>query len=191
MRAIPALRIALTDASSAVRRAALLTVARVPHKDLHTLLIPSIYDPVAVVRRSAVAALASLRAPETLSYLLRSLRDEDWTVRREGAVVLSHFPYPGSIIGLRRVLRDSHPEVLREAIVSLAKLHAPVGPAIVPFLDHGSASIRLAAVKALDEIGDPELRSRLVRLLNDRSPEVIEAALILLARPVEPRCKAA
>jgi len=42
-----------------------------------------------------------------------------------------------------------------------------------------------------DRIGYPDLRYRLVKMLNDRSPEVIEAALILLARPAEPGRKAA
>jgi HEAT repeat protein len=132
-----------------------------------------------------VVAVASLRAPETLSYLLRSLRDVDWTVRRTASVALVHFPYPGTVLGLRRALRDPHPDVLREAISGLGKLRAPVSFALVPFLQHQLPAVRLAAVKALRDIGDPASRLHIVTLLNDPSPDVVEVVLNLLEQPVE------
>jgi HEAT repeat protein len=138
-----------------------------------------------------VAAVASLRTPEVLAYLLRSLRDTDWTVRRDGAAFLAGFPYPEAIAGLRRALQDEYAQVVREAITSLGRIRAPVSRAIAPFLNHEVAEVRIAAMKALGEMGDPKFRAHLSSMLNDRSPDVVAVALNLLERPIEPRLEAA
>ncbi len=174
-----------------MRREAILTLARVPDQGVKAILLPTLYDSDVNVRRTAVAAVASLRTPEVLAYLLRSLRDRDWTVRRDGAALLAGFPYPGAVAGLKRALRDEYAQVAREAISSLGRIRAPVSAAIAPLLDHEVAEVRIAAMKALGEMGDSAFRVQLSRMLNDPSPEVIGVALDLLERPVEPRFEAA
>jgi HEAT repeat protein len=155
------------------------------------ILLQSLHDPDDEVRRRAVAGVASFQSPSTLAALVRSLRDKSWTVRRQSAVALAYFPHSATTLALRRALRDPHHLVLREAIASLGKLRVPVGSRLVEFLHHEDSGVRIAAVNALGEIGDPVFRFRLSMLLDEHNPDVVRSVVRALARLDDVRLEAA
>lgn len=182
-RAIPALRAALEDASAQVRREAVVTLAQIADARTTELLLWSFYDQDPAVRQAAVRAVGGVGDDKTLGLVIRALQDVDGEVRRVAASMLVAYPGASAAqFALRRALRDAHPEVVREAIRSLGKLQAPVAEYLAPFLENESREIRIAAAKALGQIGEASSRFALAALLHDSDKGVIRAALHAIAQ---------
>jgi|GEM_PF-1663726 len=182
-RAIPALRAAVEDASALVRREAVVTLSQVADARTSELLLWSFYDQDAGVRQAAVRAVGGVGDAKTLGLVIRALQDVDAEVRRVAASMLVGYPGASAAqFALQRALRDSQPEVVREAIRSLGKLRAPVAQYLAPFLENESREIRIAAAKALGQIGEASSRFQLAALLHDSDKGVIRAALHAIAQ---------
>jgi HEAT repeat protein len=120
--------------------------------------------------------VAQLGTPDVAGSLIRLLSDTDSAVRREAATALATFPGEDTTTALCHTLQDDSPEVVEEAVHSLGKLRAPAAREIVPFLRHAREEIRLAAAKALGEIGDTSVAATLRPLTVDVRSAVARAA---------------
>ncbi len=78
-------------------------------------------------------------------------------------------------------LRSSEWFVVRNALIVLAEVAGPERvPDLEPFLDHGDARVRLAAVRALGRIGGRGAEAALVRVLQRPDTEIQLEVLFLL-----------
>jgi len=146
-------------------------------------LIWALHDQNAGVRKAAVSAVGGFADDETLPELLPAVHDCDWEVRRAAAAILGEFPANKiAVFALRQALRDENTDVVREALTSLGKGHGPVDEDLEKFLSHPLADLRLAAAKAIGEIGETGSRVRLATLLQDSDPGVARAALKAISR---------
>lgn len=154
-RVLAPLITALRSGDWIVRMHAANALSRVRNGDAVEPLIPLLHDKVKAVRDEAATALAAI-GDAAISSLLKALQHEDWLVRLH-------------------------------AVESLGKAHSQraVEPLLsVLFNDHDSA-VREDAVRALGEIGDPQVVEHLFTVM--REPGLRTVAVEVLGQIGDPR----
>ena len=119
---------------------------------------------------------------EMLKAFEQSKHDDD-RVRQYLALAMAKTGEQRFAEPLISALQDEKEDNLYALIYSLGLLkNKDAAAAIYPFLDHANAKIRLAAVMALGNLGEPKSVDRLKSLLNDQEPNVQWDAAIALAK---------
>lgn len=186
--AIAALINQLGDLEPEVRRETVLALASYRRDDLLIALRSGLRDGSASVRKAAVASVAEFsQSVFVFDDLIVALSDEDWQVRREAAQALSRFPGDAASRALYDTLSDPAWQVAREAALSLARLQSPGDDRIIHLLVHEIASLRIAAIIALGESGNPDWIHKLEPLLNDPDDSVKRSARRAIERLTAPR----
>jgi twitching motility protein PilT len=140
-------------------------------------------DPSDVVRRYAVGFLRRLRDPQALGLLVRvMMNDSDWWVREWALEAIADLRDPRTLPYVLEVLKRD-PEMRHACFAALAVLQATdaVGPVAV-HLNDANAEVRLAAVKCLGAIDNPDVAPNLRALQSDADPRVREHAQEILTR---------
>ena len=135
------------------------------------------------VRLKACAALGHLEDPRAIPRLAVAMDDEDWRVRSQAAVALGRIGKDAAIPCLvRRGLVDPSATVRGMSMVALGSLKREEGLEHVarlladPKARDKEASVRLVAVRVLDQFLNPWATAALVTALGDEDDTVREAA---------------
>lgn len=146
------------------------------------------------VRRAAAISLARIGTPPVMEPLRRALQDTSPLVRAQTAAALEGEPCRTLVPALGRLIEEeSHPEVLREmlhalgrigtadAVASLTRATEPVRG----LFRKKNSELRIGAIEGLQLSGTPMAVETIRELLQDKDPQVREAAARAL-RPVRP-----
>lgn len=127
------------------------------------------------VVRNAAAILGEIRRPEAISDFPPLLSHPDLRVRREAVRALTRIGGPEAVSILLRTVEEEDPELSRQALLSIGALRdrsaVPVLLRLVERPDplQRRVEIRKGAIRALGEIGSPEARPALEKILMRRS----------------------
>lgn len=143
-------------------------------------------DRDARVRAEAARTLGSVGGPEDAAALLALLKDPDTNIRRAAAAALGKVGKQSHFDALTGLLEDADPAVQTEAAEAIEKIVKRTrGPAAVlaRLETHANWWVRHAVAQAAAGVEDlREGREIACRLLGDRHPEVMGAALVSLGR---------
>ncbi len=133
-------------------------------------------------RRALAVALGRLQDREAAPLLADLLTDgrQPLAVRQAAAESLGALGTAPALAHLRALLGAKAEGALRaQALVALGRAGAIDGATLAPFLGHPSATLRVAALEALQARGsaEPELARAVLPLLNDKAPAVRDAAV--------------
>jgi HEAT repeat protein len=171
-------------------------------------LLDAMKDPSPLVRAQAARSAAMVRDASLASGLERLLTDPDPTVRREAVLSVSMSPSSALIA---RALDDPDRDVIRAALdvastnedaqristklrrtlppdlqaqaaLALGRLKATAHASDVVPLLRGDVVQRVAALRALSEMGDPAQASAVLDLLDDPHPTVRREAVAAMAK---------
>jgi HEAT repeat protein len=169
------LRQALRDPAWPVRRAAVQGLAGDPTASGD--LAAALADPDPGVRDAAAEALAGANAPGAVEALANCLADHDEDVRLAAAQTLKRYGCHacGALEALQAALRDEAERVRVAAAGALEALRATASePDLLALLADGRREVRLAAMRALGEVGGASTGAALLPLLGQEA-EVGEA----------------
>jgi HEAT repeat protein len=146
----------LAHADARIRREALLALAKVGGVDAGLLVYGMIDDPDPDVRRAAAMAAGTLKVERALKPLLLLLDAEE---------------DPDVVVGVLRALGQ---------LGDPGAVNAIEKRAVGSFFSRQPADVRIAAYRALHNIGTPHAKSLLVQAADDKAPEVKAAVRQLL-----------
>ncbi len=149
--------------------AAALTLAAFPPQQALEALKASLAEPNPDRRWWAVRALDMIFHPQVPVLLVQALADADAAVRQCAALGLRDHPDPQAVPDLVRALADADHLVSGLAGGALVVIGAPAVPALAEVLQNGVPASRLAAVRALAAIGEPDSISALFAVLDEGS----------------------
>jgi HEAT repeat protein len=183
-RALEPLQGKLADKDAQVVAAAAEFVGLTGSPQAVTLLIPLLRHPSEFVREAALVGLAETGGREIARPAMPALKDESVAVRAAAvrAVAAGGDPTSSTVL-MRRVEQEPDEGVqaellraigrlgAREALDILARYAEPGG-----MMHRRSATVRAAAVEALQHIARPEARGLLELYTKDKEPAVRKAA---------------
>ena len=172
---------ALKDKDTAVRCAAAKALVRFRDRRAVETLIQMLRDPAPLARAAAAESLGQIGDPAALNPLVGFLRDSDPIVRSIAARSLDRLGWiPGS---------NSHRVLQILATGNLDQL-IELGPeGVAPLLDllrNGPPNKQLAALKALNQIGDPRVVPAMLEALRKQNRALRLAALEMLEQLEDP-----
>jgi len=131
------------------------------------------------LRVAAVSAMGELRRREAVGDLAGALQDGNGEVRQAAAVALGQVGGPEAVPPLQAAVdRETEPDVRSRIIEALGRTGEQGGlMALQVLLVSPHESVRLAAVEAILEIGDPKTASTLLVVVDPRFPKVMESAI--------------
>lgn len=178
-----ALRIRKTiesDADPARRAAAANALGEFLDPGGTPFLVKAASDSSPLVRAAAVAALIRMNDPDGAPAVATALADGDVAVRKvavEAATKVAGFK---DVPAVAKLLSDVDPAVRGRAADALGvfKAKGSVAGLAALAVNDSDEEVRIDAVNALGEIGDPAARSALEKAANDASSRVRDAARI-------------
>ncbi len=117
----------------------------------------------------AVRALAELPAAQAAPHLAAALQDPDPAVRHCAALGLSRRPHAAAVPALVEAMRSKDSLFTRLAANALAAAGLDATPALLELLQNAPSAVRLEAVRALAQIGDPRSIPALFAALDEDS----------------------
>lgn len=163
-----ALLLALENVDHGEREAAIIEAARYAEP---TALIEAVGDHDDSIRRNAAMQALTKGAERTVPTLLQALRHSDPEVVLFSINVLGRTRDRSAIPHLIPLIEHADPNVAHAAVESLANLHASSAVDAIVRLLQGDAWLRMAAIHALGEIGDPRGVKPLAPLLSEEGEE--------------------
>lgn len=178
--------VALVDPRPAVRVAAVNALVQIDARKVVPTLKKALQDVEATVAAAAATGLGKAGAKSALRPLLMALLHKSSRLRSASAEALGQIGDKRAVRSLLRALgSDDAIEVREQAAKALGTLKASRAvPALVRALDAREASLRVFAVDALGEIGDPSVVKRLSQMLMTASenPGVRESSAVALGK---------
>ncbi len=144
-------RIALKDASWAVRQACAESLGRIGSHSSSYVVLRLLKDRKGGVRAAAVQALGRLGSETDLADLKTCLKDSSYMVRKEAATALGRIGSKRAVPALRKSLQDKKPQVCLAAAKALYGLgdRRNARRIFSKLAKHGNPSIRAKATAAL------------------------------------------
>jgi HEAT repeat protein len=161
---------ATKDSDRDVRRAAVAALGTIKDPGAVPPLIDALKDSYWFVRSDAANALGGENDNRAVEPLLETIGDSDKTVQSsaENSLVLLATSKAISNDAFAAHLQDSNPKVVMVAAVCLAiKKDSRAVPVLLKLATSPDVEVRLHAVKALGETGDPSVPPTLRQLLHD------------------------
>ena len=181
----------LTDPRWFVVRNGLDLAAELRHTELEDACVPLVQHHDERVRRSAVQAIGRMATPRAVRAIEGALEDPAPQVRAKAAVSLGSTRHPRATERLlAAIAAENDPEVLTALHVALAHMGTPEALAqLIEGAKPGgllfgrkSTALRVAAVQGLSHAQAPEARAALDAMGEDKDPDV-RAALQRAKRP--------
>jgi HEAT repeat protein len=127
--------------------------------------------------RNGIAEVLVRRGAVAIDSLIESLNADDIDTQRAAVLALGRIGNARALPALLGVLgTDNGLTVALAGALAMIGDAAAYGP-LREYLGHPSASVRQAAVSALNAIGHPDLANDLLRMLSDANPNVRECAV--------------
>ncbi|MBF0406076.1 MAG: HEAT repeat domain-containing protein [Candidatus Riflebacteria bacterium] len=180
--AVEFLEKATHDGSEVVRCIAIRALAAMQDQRVSEILTNSLGDTTEEVRAAAVEVLGTRKDRLALPNLIKSLEDASERVREKAAVALGQIADTRAILPMLYRLDDPSslvPLACSESIVSFKVRSFPV---LIEALKAEEERIRRHACDLLIRIGDEELVTRLLKLLNDRNNFLRENVVRILGK---------
>ncbi|MDB4909036.1 MAG: fold-4 domain protein [Gemmatimonadetes bacterium] len=172
--AVDAMVLALPDADEGERRGILTVLGWCPAPGVNVALAQHLSQ--APLRETVAQALTGRGVPATEA-VMDAARDGDDDTRRIAANVLGRIGDARAVPLLVSML-DEEPDTIITACGALGAIGDRAGYLpLLEVLDHHDASVRQAAVSALNSIGHPDMEQAVVARLDDPSPRVRESAV--------------
>lgn len=154
--AVHALAEALEDSDQAVRQAAANALGRIGDPSAVPGLSEALDDPEAQVRAQAAGALGQIGDPSVIPALVEAWDDSQNRVRDEAILAIQRIGGPEAVGALIEGIGSDDSRVQLAAAQALEELAPPeaVSTLIATFKAARSESVRMAAARALGEIGD-------------------------------------
>lgn len=148
-----------------------------PRRYAPTTLQAALDHPSWQVRLEAVQSLAAQHDPAQLRHLLAALDDEDPDVRETALDGLIDCG-PAAIPGLLELLREGALDAREAAVRGLIALRDPAAiGGLAAALEHDSSAwVRIPAAQGLGQLGGQMAVAALARALQDKHPDVAQAA---------------
>jgi hypothetical protein len=186
--ALPAVREMVRDPRWFVVRNAILLLRDIGGADEMEHFTAALSHHDAQVRREAVVALAQVGGGDTAAKLVsRKISDPSPDVRRSAAVAAGALKSGQAVLPMIAQLdRESMPDVIEVIMLALGQIGDPLAvPALekraaAGFFARPHSSVRIAALRALDQIGTPQAKKRVKDAAGDRDPVVRHAVEQLL-----------
>jgi HEAT repeat protein len=134
------------------------------------------------VRTAALRGAVLTRGDAGLPLLLETINNPDFAVAAPAMRIAIELPGPDvttALAGRLKWLPQDQQVLLVQALA--ARRDAKAAPALLDCAEHGAKSPRIAAIRALTEIGDPAAVPALVNLSADTDADVAQAGLEALA----------
>ncbi len=112
---------------------------------------------------------------EALPYLVKALTSEGWNTRRGASVVLGRLG-PGSLNKLMSMVPENEEDVDYWMVQTLGNMGGEAVQYLVRIFKHPNQKIRLAAIRAAQNIKDPRMVVSLLHLLEEQNWPVRKAA---------------
>lgn len=112
---------------------------------------------------------------EALPYLVKALCSESWNLRKSASKILSKLGAT-SLKKLMELIPDNEEDVDYWMVQTLSNMGGEASQYLVRIFSHPNLRIRLAAVRAAQNVDDPRMVSALLHLLEDQSWPVRKAA---------------
>jgi HEAT repeat protein len=128
-------------------------------------------------RRTALVALGRTRAPEGIPALSEALRDRDQEARNAALRGLGRLGSPEAAEEILQWVAETGLQVpalpLQSALVNCCRERPQI---LLPYLQHGDATLREVLGRVLGEVASPSLAVDLIGLADDELPELRAAA---------------
>ena len=146
------------------------------------LLIKRYGSSNSVVRSEAISALKSFPDNNIRQTIILALEDHDVEVRRQAMVVSGELKIKEAIPSLTNRL-ELEQDYKAPILITLGAIGDPEAiPAILPYLQHPSSTVRERATEALGMLGDSNVVPYLMEALNDEDAMVRASAITALGR---------
>ncbi len=142
----------------------------------------TIPNPPHQVRTAALRGAVLLRGDEGIPLLVEAIRGKDFVLVEAAARTAMEMPGSAVTKAIAAVLPNLPADKQILLTQTFGWRHDPAAvPALVSLAKKGETSARVAAIRALPEIGSPDAIPALAELLSDRDEKVAEAARRALA----------
>ncbi|MFZ5953113.1 MAG: HEAT repeat domain-containing protein [Candidatus Rifleibacteriota bacterium] len=118
---------------------------------------------------------------DALPYLVKALCSESWNLRRSASKILSKLG-AGSLRKLMELIPENEEDVDYWMVQTLSNMGGEATQYLVRIFSHPNQRIRLAAVRAAQNVDDPRMVKALLHLLEDQNWPVRKAAYDSLER---------
>ncbi len=112
---------------------------------------------------------------EALPYLVKALCSESWNLRKSASKILSKLG-ANSLKKLMELIPENEEDVDYWMVQTLSNMGGEASQYLVRIFSHPNQRIRLAAVRAAQNVDDPRMVSALLHLLEDASWPIRKAA---------------
>lgn len=174
------LRRDLASEKSDVRKAALAEVKNLAPSEALPLLIELLDRKNDDILADLSKAMLSFK-DESLPYLVKALTSASWSVRRGASVVLGRLG-PSSLNKLMAMVPENEEDVDYWMVQTLSNMGGEAVQYLVRVFKHPNLKIRLAAIRAAQNINDPRMVVALLHLLEEQNWPVRKAAYDSLER---------
>ncbi len=168
------LRRELASEKSDIRKAALVELKSVAAEDA----LPILADLLSCKNDDVLADIGKAMLTfkdDALPYLVKALTSENWSTRRGASLVLGKLG-PGSLNKLMSMVPENEEDVDYWMVQTLGNMGGEAVQYLVRIFRHPSQKIRIAAIRAAQNINDPRMVVALLHLLEEQSWPVRKAA---------------
>ncbi|TCS86735.1 HEAT repeat protein [Anseongella ginsenosidimutans] len=136
-------------------------------------------------RTAALALLAEARGQEGLPYLLKAMKDDSPEYRRAALKFSGDISAPAAAAAwIKQLQRSKDAEVQSEIIAMLGNTQTSAAlPVVSGFLKAGDQQVRLAAIKAVQQIGGVEALGSLLEVMkngDEKEVQAVKEALLVM-----------
>ncbi len=174
------LRKDIANEKSEIRKSALATVKRMSPEEALPLLMELLDRKNDDVLADMTKALLSFK-DSALPYLVRALTSDSWAVRRAASQILSKLG-SSSLNKLMELIPDNEEDVDYWMVQTLSNMGGEAVQYLVRVFKHPNIQIRIAAIRAAQNVNDPRMVISLLHLLEENSWPVRKAAYDSLER---------
>jgi HEAT repeat protein/class 3 adenylate cyclase len=169
----------LKDRDWWVREIATDALTEMRGENLAKMTLILLDDPEENVRRSAVEFFNRVHFPEAYGKLVSLLNDPDWWVREKALTAVGKMKRPESIGAILDLMNDG--EVKWAVPQALGEIGGKevVSP-LLELLGDASRSVRLEALKALEQVNDPETIPYVKGMVKDEDEDIRKRTLEVL-----------
>lgn len=176
---------ALHDPSPEVRAIAADRLAEIGDPIAVPHLLKLLHDPDPYVRECTVGGLSWLGDPRAGEGLMTLLQDSSPEVRASAVSALAEIGYEPAVAPLLQLLNDDS-QIIIAVIKALGRMHVhDAVPQLIGLLHHHDATVRVATVASLVQIGDAQAVPALQASLDDPDPEMRGEIALALASLVQ------
>ena len=160
------------------QRLAVSALGKIGDPEVIEPLLNAINHPDASVRKLAIVSLGRIEQVDNVQPLIQSLSDESAAVRKAALTALVAIKGEQAVADSRFLLEDEDVWVRYHAINTIGGLGVKrYAEYILPFLDDDQDVIKIAATKALAQMGNTEAIPRLNQLRQDKNKDLAEAVV--------------